>query len=150
MARSDWKDREPAYRALLAGLHAFRDCLSTEDAVHLGFSLPPPVRGLYLEGWRGSRGPSSSRTRKGFLERVHEAVGRDPGIDPDLLAHAIFGLLADRLPAIEIENVRAATPASLHVYWPDQSNAAAIVGVTDLATSTIHRVSHTLRERHTL
>lgn len=119
MARLEWKEREPSYRALLAGLHAVRDCLSKDDAIHLGLALPLLLRGLYFDGWRGSRGPAPSRTRKGFIERIHEAVSRDPGIDPDLLAHALFALLADRLPALEIENMRAATPAALHVYWPD-------------------------------
>lgn len=119
MARQDWKDREPSYHALLATLHAFRDCLPREEAVRLGVALPRLVRGLYFEGWRGGRGPATARTRRGFLERLHEGVGRDPGIDPDQLARAFFAVLTDRVPASEIENIKAATPIALHAFWPD-------------------------------
>jgi uncharacterized protein (DUF2267 family) len=119
MARLDWRERKPSYHALLTVLHAFRDCLPREDAVHLGVALPPLLRGLYFEGWRGGRGPAPARTRTGFLERIHEGVGRDPGVDPSQLARAAFALLADKLPPAETENVRAATPAALHVFWPD-------------------------------
>jgi uncharacterized protein (DUF2267 family) len=119
MARLDWRERKPSYHALLTAFHAFRDCLSREDAVHLGVALPLLVRGLYFEGWRGGRGPASARTRKGFLERLHEGVGRDPGIDPDQLARAFFAVLAAKLSPSEVENVRAATPIVLHAFWPD-------------------------------
>jgi len=119
MAFLDWKERAPSYRALLTALHAFRDCLSRDDAVRLGVALPPLVRGLYFEGWRGGRGPAAARTRKGFLERLHEGVGRDPGIDPDQLARAFFAVLVDKLPRPEVENIRAATPIVLHAFWPD-------------------------------
>lgn len=119
MTRLVWRERGPSYRAFLAALHAFRDCLPKDDAIHLGVALPPLVRGLYLEGWRGARGPAPARTRKGFLERLHEGVGRDPGIDPERLARAFLALLVDKLPAADIENVRAATPLALHAFWPD-------------------------------
>lgn len=119
MARLDWRHRKASYHALVAILHAFRDCLAREDAVRLGVALPPLVRGLYFEGWHGSRGPAPARTRQGFLERLHEAVGRDPGVDPEQYAKGFFALLASRLPPAEAENARAATPLPLHVFWPD-------------------------------
>ena len=119
MARLGWRERRPSYCALLAALHAFRDCLPKDDAIHLGVALPPLIRGLYFEGWRGARGPASARTRRGFLERLHEGVGRDPGIDSDQLARAFFALLVDKLSSADNENARAATPIALHVFWPD-------------------------------
>jgi uncharacterized protein (DUF2267 family) len=119
MARLIWRERRPSYRALLAALHAFRDCLSKDDAIHLGVALPLLVRGLYFEGWRGARGPASARTRRGFLERLHEGVARDPGIEPEQLARAFFALLVDKLSPADSENVRAATPLALHAFWPD-------------------------------
>jgi len=118
MARLGWRERDPTYRAMLACLHALRDCLPRDAAMHLALALPPVLRGLYLGGWRISGRPAASRTRQGFLERIHEGVHRDPGIDPEALALGVLALLAERLPPAELENARAATPSALHPFWP--------------------------------
>jgi uncharacterized protein (DUF2267 family) len=97
-------------------LHALRDCLPREEAIHIGLALPVLLRGFYFEGWRSAR-PHVLRTRKAFLQRVHDGVDQDPGVDAEQAAHAVCALLADRLPAAEIENARAATPAALHAFW---------------------------------
>ncbi|MDI9848563.1 hypothetical protein QM467_10895 [Rhodoblastus sp. 17X3] len=51
-------------------------------------------------------------------DRIHESVNRDPGIDAEKPAHAVFALLAARNPPSEIEDAIAATPKPLHVLWP--------------------------------
>jgi hypothetical protein len=33
--RLGWRDREHAYRALIAALHAMRDCLARDEAIYL-------------------------------------------------------------------------------------------------------------------
>lgn len=112
-----WHDRNKAYLALLAALHALRDSLPRDEAVFLGAQLPPLLRGLYYEGWHpGGRAPSKSRNA--FLERVHDGVHREPGIDPEQVARAVFALLAVRLPSAEIEDAKALTPKALHSLWP--------------------------------
>ena len=58
-----WEDRHDAYRALRAVLHALRDRLTAEQAVHLGAQLSTIVRGLYYEGWRLSANPDSESSR---------------------------------------------------------------------------------------
>ncbi len=115
--RLNWHDRERVYRALLAALHALRDWLGRNEAVYVGAQLPPLLRGLYYEGWHpGARGPA--RSRAAFLERVHDGVHRDPGIDAEEVARAVFAMLAARLPAAEVEGAKAATPRFLHNLWP--------------------------------
>ena len=47
MRRLGWHDRERTYLALLAALHALRDCLSRDEAVYIGTHLPALLRGLY-------------------------------------------------------------------------------------------------------
>lgn len=47
-----FEERRHAYSALRATLHALRDRLTPESAVHFGAQLPMVVRGLYYEGWR--------------------------------------------------------------------------------------------------
>lgn len=117
MRRLQWRDRDLSYRALVSCLHGLRDALSKDPAIFLGLALPLLIRGLYFEGWRPSGRAASSRTRKGFLGRIHEGVGRDPGVDPEQVAHAVLALLSDWLPKSEVENARAASPAALHAFW---------------------------------
>lgn len=117
MRRLGWQDRERVYRALLATLHSLRDCLARDEAIYIGAQLPTLLRGFYYEGWHPGARPTT-RSRGAFLERIHDGVHRDPGIDTEQVARAVFALLAARLPAAEIEDAKAATPSVLHNLWP--------------------------------
>jgi len=116
--RLGWQDRERAYQALVAGLHALRDCLPGDEAVYVSGHLPALLRGLYFEGWHPTRRPASLKTRSGFLQRIHEGVHRDPAIDAEQVAHAVLALVAARLPPAELEDAKAATPETLRSLWP--------------------------------
>lgn len=116
MQQLGWQDRDKVYSALIAALHALRDWLPREEAIYIGACFPPLLRGLYYEGWHPGRPPAKSR--RAFLERIHDGVHREPGIDAEQVAKAVLALLATRLPAAEIENARAATPEELHGLWP--------------------------------
>jgi uncharacterized protein (DUF2267 family) len=117
MRRLGWSDRERVYLVLLASLHALRDAVARDEAVYIGAQLPPLLRGLYYEGWHPGTRPAT-RSRAGFLERIHDGVHRDPGVDAEEVARAVFALLAARLPAAEVEDAKAATPKQLHSLWP--------------------------------
>jgi uncharacterized protein (DUF2267 family) len=114
--RLGWRDREKVFHALIATLHALRDCLPSHESVFLGDHLPVLLRGLYFEGWRLAK-YGSFRTREAFLERLREGVRRDPGIDAEQTARTILALLAERLPPSELEDVRAVTPKELRALW---------------------------------
>jgi uncharacterized protein (DUF2267 family) len=112
-----WHDRERSYLALIAALHALRDCLPRDEAVYVGAQLPALLRGLYYEGWHpGGRGPAKSRAA--FLDRIHDGVHRDPAVDAEQVARAVFALLAAHMPPAELEDAKAATPKPLHNLWP--------------------------------
>ena len=112
-----WQDRERVYAVLLATLHALRDCLARDEAIYLGAELPALLRGFYYAGWHpGARKAPGSRSA--FLERIHDGVHRDPGVDSEEVARAVFALIAARLPAAEVEDAKAATPKELHNLWP--------------------------------
>ena len=117
MRRLSWHDRERVYLALIASLHAVRDCLPRDEAVHVGAHLPSLLRGLYYEGWHPG-GARHGKSRNAFLERIHDGLRRDPGVDAEQVARAVFGLLAARLPPSEVEDAMAATPHALHNLWP--------------------------------
>lgn len=117
MRRLGWHDREKVYLAFVATLHALRDSLPVHEAVFLGDYLPVLLRGLYYEGWRLMK-YSSFKNRDAFMERIREGVHRDPGIDAEQVAQSVLALLAERLPASELEDVRAVTPKALRGFWP--------------------------------
>jgi uncharacterized protein (DUF2267 family) len=117
MRRLEWHDRIRVYSALLATLHALRDCLERDEAVYLAAHLPALLRGLYYDGWHpGKRAPAGRRDT--FLERIHDGVHRDPAVDAEQVARAVLALLAARLPAAEVEEAKTATPRELHNMWP--------------------------------
>jgi uncharacterized protein (DUF2267 family) len=114
-----WHEQDTAFRAMVACLHALRDALPKEEAVHIGLALPVLLRGFYFEGWRPSARSLGARKRSAFLERIHDGVGRDAAIDPEQVARAVMAMLSKRLPAAELENAKAATPHELHGFWRD-------------------------------
>ena len=115
--RLGWQDRGKAYAALIGALHALRDVLPRDEVVYFGAQLPLLLRGLYYEGWHPGAHPAA-QSLSAFSERIHEAVNRDPGVDSEAIARAVFALLAARLSPSEIEDAIAATPRSLHALWP--------------------------------
>jgi uncharacterized protein (DUF2267 family) len=75
------------------------------------------LRGFYYEGWHPGA-HLAAKSRSAFLERIHDSVHRDPGIDVEEAARVVFAALAARLPAGELEDAKATTPKSLHNLWP--------------------------------
>ncbi len=78
-------DRHLAYLALRATLHALRDRLGPENAVHLAAQLPMLVRGLYYEGWRlarrrpaSGRAPTSSSTSAASCRAARRSTRTSP------------------------------------------------------------------------
>ena len=115
--RLGWHDRKKVYSAFVATLCALRDSLPAHEAVFLGDYLTILLRGLYYEGWRLPK-YRTFRSRDAFLERIREGVHRDPGVDAEQVAKAVLALFAERLPASELEDVKAVTPKALRGFWP--------------------------------
>ncbi len=111
-----WHDRRRAWSALLAVLHALRDCLGRDEAVYLGAQLPPLLRGFYYEAWHPHVRKSTSR--EAFLERIRDALKHDVAVDAEQVARAVMALMARRIAASELEDAKAATPPEIHGLWP--------------------------------
>ena len=70
MERLGTEDQHVAYTALKATLHALRDRIRPENAVHLGAQLPMVIRGLYFEGWHMAGAPTKERHMQQFLDHA--------------------------------------------------------------------------------
>ena len=117
--RLGWRDREKVNAAFLATMHALRDQLPANEAALLGNGLPILLRGLYFEGWYPHGKPLRLEDREMFLLRLHEALHRELGIDPEEMVRAVLEVLSERVPPSDLEEIRAACPAPLHGLWPD-------------------------------
>lgn len=110
-------DRQVAYHALRAVLHALRDRLPVEEAAHLASELPILLRGLYYEGWRPSHKPEKL-DRDEFLARVAETYDASPTFDPLWLTHAVLAVLDKRVAAGEMSDIRGTLPKDFIELWP--------------------------------
>jgi uncharacterized protein (DUF2267 family) len=117
MQRLGWRDPQKVYLAFVATMHALRDSLPAQEAAFLGDYLPVLLRGAYYEGWRLPK-YSSFRSQDVFLERIGEGMHRDPGVDAEEVAKTVLAQIAGRLPAAELEDVKAVTPKALRAFWP--------------------------------
>lgn len=112
------EDRQQAYQALRASLHALRDRLQVDEASHLGAQLPMVVRGIYFEGWKPAGKPEKQRTLQAFLDALREEV---PGMlpsDAPVAAAAVFEVLQRHVSAGEVEDVQGMLPSEVRELWP--------------------------------
>jgi uncharacterized protein (DUF2267 family) len=117
MTRLGTGERQLAYLALRTTLHALRDRLAVDEAAHLGAQLPAVIRGIYYEGWRPAGKPLKEHSKEAFLAHV-KAEAHAPDFDPEPAARAVFGLLAARISAGEIADVKGALPRPIRALWP--------------------------------
>jgi uncharacterized protein (DUF2267 family) len=112
------EERKTGYVALRATLHALRDRLPMEEAVHLGAQLPMLIRGFYYEGWRPVQEPIKMH-REEFLLRVEEQLtGGASELDSEIVVRAIFQVLSRKVSKGEIEQVEQTLPKDLRQLWP--------------------------------
>ena len=116
-ARLGTSDRHLAYLALRTTLHALRDRLTVDEAAHLGAQLPMLVRGFYYEGWHPAGKPLREHSKEAFLAHI-EAEAHALDFDAEPAARAVFGLLAERVTAGEIADVKGVLPKPIRALWP--------------------------------
>lgn len=111
-------DRRHAYSALRATLHALRDRLTPESAVHFGAQLPMVVRGLYFEGWRIAGKPTDDHTVNEFSD--HVASELPPGFEMDAVtvARGVFEVIFKELDPGEVAKIIEQLPVPLRGLLP--------------------------------
>ncbi len=110
-------DRHRAYLALRSTLHALRDRLTPEEAVHLGAQLPMLIRGVYYDGWKLSGTPQKVRDKNEFLSRIRQDFYNDPTINPEQIVRAVFSLLSRKVSEGEIQDIKGIMPKELQDLW---------------------------------
>lgn len=112
------QDRQRAYHALRAVLHALRDRLTVQEASDLAAQLPTLIRGIYYEGWKPSQTPNTVRKREQFLDLVASHLAFDiPDINCEQLAKAVFRVIEMHVDRGEIEHVKHMLPKSVRAIW---------------------------------
>ena len=108
-----FEDRQHAYNALRAVLHALRDRLPPEIAVHLGAQLPMLVRGIYYEGWHMAGKPTKERNAQEFADHVLKELPPQFPMDPLTVTRGVFEILWEKLDPGEFAKLMNHLPDSL-------------------------------------
>jgi uncharacterized protein (DUF2267 family) len=106
-------DRHVAWHALAAVLHAVRDRLPLEVAVHLGAQLPLLVRGVYYDQWHLGGDVERYRSLEEFLDRVGRGLQTTRPVSRLKAAQAVFAVLARHVTAGQLDKVRDALPEDI-------------------------------------
>lgn len=111
-------DRQAAYVVLRATLHALRDRIGPENAVHLGAQLPMLLRGMYYEGWKMTRPPTPDHTETQFLTHIYAEYPPQLLIDGERATKAVFEVMWKRLDEGEVLKIVHILPQEIRVLWP--------------------------------
>jgi len=117
MRRMQINDHHLAYVALRATLHALRDRIGPENAVHLGAQLPMLVRGLYYEGWHMAGTPTKERHKQEFLDRIAKEFGGRFDLDSEASARAVFETMWEHIELGEVAKIQKILPEDLRELW---------------------------------
>jgi uncharacterized protein (DUF2267 family) len=111
--------RRTAFNALRAALHALRDRIGPDNAVHLGAQLPMLLRGAYYEGWHPSATPTRERHLADFIDHIAAQLPRETTINPAEAARACFAVMERCLDRGELIKLRGSLPHEVLNLYPD-------------------------------
>lgn len=113
------ENRSVAFAALRASLHALRDRVGADNAVHLGAQMPMLLRGAYYESWRPAATPTRERRLGEFIEHVQSELPKDSSVNPAEAARACFSAMSQCLDSGEMLKLRGILPHEILNLWPD-------------------------------
>jgi uncharacterized protein (DUF2267 family) len=116
-------DRQVAWHALGAVLHALRDRLIVGLAVHLGAQLPLLVRGLYYDQWQPSDQRLKERTAEEFFGHVSKGLVGIRPVNVQDATRSVFTVLNHHVNPDQVAKVRDALPEPVRVLWPAARDA---------------------------
>jgi uncharacterized protein (DUF2267 family) len=107
--------RTGAYHVLRAGLHALRDRLTADEAVHLSQQLPTLVRGIFFEKWRPAETPVLDRSLGDWLATLegHLTAANADSVPPLKAAEALFAVLKGHIDEGECRHLEVQLPGEV-------------------------------------
>lgn len=111
------EDRHAAYVLLRATLHAIRDRVGAENAVHFGAQLPMLLRGVYYEGWRMSQPATKERDVERFVDHVLKEIPSDLFDDPDQAVCGALAVIRSMIDPGEALKLIHLFPRDLREFW---------------------------------
>lgn len=90
-------NRQQAYNALRAALHALRDRIPPEVAIKLGTQFPILLRGIYYENWHAAGTPTKERHARDFAHHVGLELSQQLRVDPLTVTRGVFEILWEML-----------------------------------------------------
>lgn len=108
-----------SYAVLRQVLHALRDRLPADEAVHLGAQLPMLIRGFYFEGWKPSATPRKQRSLQAFLDSIGPLPQPYETFDAEKAVRSVLQLLDHRISIGEFSDVYNAMPEEVRALWPE-------------------------------
>jgi uncharacterized protein (DUF2267 family) len=119
MVELDIDNEQDSYLAFKSVLHALRDRLPPEEAVHFAAQLPMLARGFFYEGWKPSRTPIKVKTKDEFFALVEHYFPekQDFDIDPEEATYAVFKILSRKISRGEIDDIKSTLPRDLADLW---------------------------------
>ena len=106
-------NRQQAYNALRAVLHALRDRLPPEVAIKLGAQLPILVRGFYYENLHAAGTPTKERHAQEFAQHVGSELSPQFPVDALTVVRGVFEVLWEKVDPGEFEKLMQHLPAPL-------------------------------------
>src|ERR1051326_5002339 len=97
MEELETDNRKYAFTALRATLHALRDRIGPENAIHLGAQLPMLLRGAYYEGWHPAGTPTHERHVEGFIAYAYANLAKGSAVAAEEAACASLVALTECL-----------------------------------------------------
>lgn len=126
MRHLNGRDRVQAFHLLRAVLHALRDRIGPENAVHFSAQLPLIIRGLFFEGWKMRAPASHERHVTDFLGHVGRELDEDHRLDLETGVRAVFAVIWERVDQGEVAKLMRIFPAELRVLWQSEAVSARI------------------------
>jgi uncharacterized protein (DUF2267 family) len=123
MKQLDSHDRVYAFNLLKATLHALRDRIGPENAVHFSAQLPLLIRGLFFEGWRMSHTPTHERHVAEFLDHVAAGLDDEHRGNMERAVRAVFAIIWQRVDQGEVAKLMRIFPTELRQLWRSETVA---------------------------
>lgn len=125
MQRLGTDDAHTGHTAMRVTLHALRDRIGPENAVHLGAQLPTLIRGIYYESWHPSGTPTKERHKQLFLDHVRKELRTGTPIDPETAIGAVLEVVCEKTAENEAVKLARLFPKDLRELWPADVRAEA-------------------------